>query len=182
MQHWWKQKCSDKNLYQLHLIHHKSQLYWPGIEPQPTKWQSGRKCFGFGNETKLVLKLTIMLGETCSRHDWTSHAVYKRLLNTGRLYCSLLINHKQTNKVTNTAPNLQLNFALSKCRPIILLDVSAVPVSSVMSIRQPPKYERVLDDSFLGNFVSCFVWAWNLVGHTKGRTQADGVRESGAEG
>jgi len=81
-QHWWQQKCSDKNPYQWHLIHHKPQLYWPGIEPQPSQWQSGRKCFGSGVAIKPVLKMTIMLGETCSRHDWTSQAVYKRLLNT----------------------------------------------------------------------------------------------------
>ena len=29
-----------ENMTLCHTVHHKSRIYWPGIEPQPTRWQA----------------------------------------------------------------------------------------------------------------------------------------------
>jgi hypothetical protein len=47
MEHRWteiyrgKPKYSWKNLSQCHFVHHKSNMDWPGIEPEPPQWQPG---------------------------------------------------------------------------------------------------------------------------------------------
>jgi hypothetical protein len=43
MEYWWndtdrgKAKCLEKNLPQYHIVYHKSQMDWQGIEP-PAPW------------------------------------------------------------------------------------------------------------------------------------------------
>jgi hypothetical protein len=30
-----------ENLHQRHLVHHKTHMIWPGIEPGPPRWEAG---------------------------------------------------------------------------------------------------------------------------------------------
>jgi hypothetical protein len=47
MEHRWneidrgKPKYSGKNLSQCHFVHHKYHMDWPGIEPEPPRWEAG---------------------------------------------------------------------------------------------------------------------------------------------
>jgi hypothetical protein len=36
----WNWQSSWKNLSQCHFVHHKSQMDWPGIEPEPPRWET----------------------------------------------------------------------------------------------------------------------------------------------
>jgi len=39
-----KQKYSEKHLSQYHLVHHKSHVDWPGIEPGPHSDRPATNC------------------------------------------------------------------------------------------------------------------------------------------
>jgi hypothetical protein len=46
MEHRWneidrgKPKYSGKNLSHCHFVHYKSHIDWPGIEPEPSRWEA----------------------------------------------------------------------------------------------------------------------------------------------